>query len=113
MSPRHHLLRAVEGSLKRLGTDYIDIYHLHGFDAQTPVEEIAIHGATAARWETETKPRGLLAPHITTMTTLLQGDSEMVSVMVAGPTRKITPIRDELQTVAETVVGLGKETASE
>jgi hypothetical protein len=80
---------------------------------QTPVEEIAIHGATAARWETETKPRGLLAPHITTMTTLLQGDSEMVSVMVAGPTRKITPIRHELQTVAETVVGLGKETASE
>jgi aryl-alcohol dehydrogenase-like predicted oxidoreductase len=38
-SSRHHLLRAVEGSLKRLGTDYIDIYHLHGFDAQTPVEE--------------------------------------------------------------------------
>lgn len=80
---------------------------------QTPVEEIAIHGVTAARWETETRPRGLLAPHSTTMTTLLQGESEMVSVMVGGPTRKIAPIRHELQAVAETVVGLGKETASQ
>jgi aryl-alcohol dehydrogenase-like predicted oxidoreductase len=38
-SSRHHLLRACEASLRRLGTDYIDIYHLHGFDALTPVEE--------------------------------------------------------------------------
>jgi aryl-alcohol dehydrogenase-like predicted oxidoreductase len=38
-SSRYHLLRACEGSLRRLGTDYIDIYHLHGFDALTPIEE--------------------------------------------------------------------------
>lgn len=38
-SSRHHLLRACEGSLRRLGTDYIDLYTLHGFDAVTPVEE--------------------------------------------------------------------------
>ncbi len=38
-SSRYHLLRALEGSLKRLGTDYIDVYHLHAFDATTPVEE--------------------------------------------------------------------------
>lgn len=38
-SSRHHLLRACEASLRRLRTDYIDIYHLHGFDALTPVEE--------------------------------------------------------------------------
>jgi aryl-alcohol dehydrogenase-like predicted oxidoreductase len=38
-SSRLHLLKQVEGSLKRLGTDYIDIYHMHGFDGNTPVEE--------------------------------------------------------------------------
>jgi aryl-alcohol dehydrogenase-like predicted oxidoreductase len=36
---RHHLLDSVEGSLRRLQTDYIDVYHLHGFDARTPLEE--------------------------------------------------------------------------
>jgi aryl-alcohol dehydrogenase-like predicted oxidoreductase len=36
---RHHLLNACDASLKRLGTDYIDIYQMHGFDALSPVEE--------------------------------------------------------------------------
>ena len=39
-SSRHHLIQACEGSLKRLGTDYIDIYHMHGFDPLTPIEEV-------------------------------------------------------------------------
>lgn len=38
-SSRFHIIRAVEGSLRRLGTDRIDLYQLHGFDAQTPIEE--------------------------------------------------------------------------
>lgn len=38
-SSRYHILRACEGSLRRLGTDYIDIYHMHGADELTPVEE--------------------------------------------------------------------------
>ncbi len=39
-SSRYHLRRALEGSLRRLGTDYVDIYHMHCFDALTPIEEV-------------------------------------------------------------------------
>lgn len=39
-SSRHHLIRAVEGALRRLDTDHIDLFQLHGFDALTPVEEV-------------------------------------------------------------------------
>lgn len=38
-SSRYHLIEACEASLKRLGTDHIDVYFIHGFDATTPVEE--------------------------------------------------------------------------
>ena len=38
-SSRYHLIAACEAALKRLGTDYLDLFQLHGFDALTPVEE--------------------------------------------------------------------------
>jgi aryl-alcohol dehydrogenase-like predicted oxidoreductase len=38
-SSRYHLVRAIEGCLKRLGTDVIDLFQLHAFDKLTPVEE--------------------------------------------------------------------------
>ncbi|WP_188688432.1 aldo/keto reductase [Silvimonas amylolytica] len=37
---RKNLMRALEGSLKRLNTDYIDLYYLHTWDRVTPVEEV-------------------------------------------------------------------------
>jgi aryl-alcohol dehydrogenase-like predicted oxidoreductase len=39
-SSRYHLIRSCEDSLRRLNTDRIDIYHMHGFDASTPIEEV-------------------------------------------------------------------------
>ena len=39
-SSRWHLTRSLEASLQRLGTDYVDVYHMHEIDPQTPVEEM-------------------------------------------------------------------------
>lgn len=38
-SSRGHLLRALDTSLRRLGTDYVDLWQVHGYDPQTPLEE--------------------------------------------------------------------------
>src|SRR5215470_14554498 len=38
-SSRYHIVQACDASLRRLCVDHIDIYHMHGFDALTPVEE--------------------------------------------------------------------------
>jgi 1-deoxyxylulose-5-phosphate synthase len=36
---RKHIMHAIDGSLRRLGTDYVDLYQIHRFDHETPIEE--------------------------------------------------------------------------
>ena len=47
---RKHLLDAIDGSLRRLGTDYVDLYQIHRFDSETPIEETleALHDIVKA-----------------------------------------------------------------
>jgi len=47
---RKHLLQAIDGTLERLGTDYVDLYQIHRFDPDTPIEETleALHDIVKA-----------------------------------------------------------------
>jgi 1-deoxyxylulose-5-phosphate synthase len=47
---RKHLLDAIDASLRRLGTDYVDLYQVHRWDAETPIEETmqALHDIVRA-----------------------------------------------------------------
>ncbi len=47
---RKHLLASIDGSLARLGTDYVDLYQIHRWDAETPIEETlsALHDIVRA-----------------------------------------------------------------
>ena len=47
---RKHIASSIERSLKRMGTDYVDLYVVHAYDGETPVEETmeALHGAVRA-----------------------------------------------------------------
>ena len=47
---RKHIMQAIDASLKRLGTDYVDLYQIHRFDPDTPVEETmeALHDVVRA-----------------------------------------------------------------
>jgi 1-deoxyxylulose-5-phosphate synthase len=47
---RKHVLSSIDGSLRRLGTDYVDLYQIHRFDPSTPVEETmeALHDIVRA-----------------------------------------------------------------
>ncbi len=47
---RKHILHAIDDSLRRLGTDYVDLYQIHRYDAETPIEETleALHDVVKA-----------------------------------------------------------------
>jgi 1-deoxyxylulose-5-phosphate synthase len=47
---RKHIMHAIDDSLRRLGTDYVDLYYIHRFDSETPIEETieALHDVVRA-----------------------------------------------------------------
>ncbi|PRY14198.1 aryl-alcohol dehydrogenase (NADP+) [Pontibacter ummariensis] len=47
---RKHIMRSIDASLKRLGTDYVDLYQIHRWDNETPIEETleALHDIVRA-----------------------------------------------------------------
>ncbi|MFA5775331.1 MAG: aldo/keto reductase family protein [Ilumatobacteraceae bacterium] len=46
---RKHIFEGINGSLKRLGTDYVDLYQAHRFDVETPLEETMLAFADVVR----------------------------------------------------------------
>jgi aryl-alcohol dehydrogenase-like predicted oxidoreductase len=46
---RKHILESIDGSLKRLGTDYVDLYQAHRYDYETPLEETMLAFADVVR----------------------------------------------------------------
>jgi hypothetical protein len=77
--------------------------------AQTEIESLTVNGAPALRWEMETKPWSPIAMHATWITTVLAGDSEIVLVDIWGPTKSVTPTREKIRAVGESVVWQGKD----
>src|ERR1700722_5844865 len=54
---RRHILEACEASLRRLGTDYIDLYQAHHFDSLTPLDETMQFGLLSGKFRRrQTKP---------------------------------------------------------
>ncbi len=55
---RKHIMESVEGSLRRLGTDYVDLYFCHRYDPETPIEEVVramddlVHQGKVLYWGT-------------------------------------------------------------
>ncbi|NLF04946.1 MAG: aldo/keto reductase [Actinomycetales bacterium] len=46
---RKHIMESIDGSLQRLGTDYVDLYQAHRFDTETPLEETMLAFADVVR----------------------------------------------------------------
>jgi hypothetical protein len=91
-----------DGRRKTLQTTGVDV-------AQTDIESLNVHGAPAFRWETETKPWSPFVAHITEVTTVLEGDAEIVLVKVYGPTKSVEQAREKVLAIGASVMWQGKD----
>ena len=91
---------AVEGSLKRLGTDHIDLYYQHRVDRNTPIEETAAavadliaQGKVLHFGLSEASPETIRRAHAVQPVTALQSE---YSIWTRGPEAEILPTLEEL-----------------
>jgi hypothetical protein len=76
---------------------------------QTEMESLTVNGAPAFRWETETKPYSPFVAHLTDISTLVEGESEIVWVKIYGPTKKVTQAREKILAIGESIAWHGKD----
>ncbi len=95
-----HIRRAVEGSLKRLRTDHIDLYYQHRVDPKTPIEEVAACMADLMRqgkilhWGlSEAAPATIRRAHAVCPVTAVQSE---YSLWYREPERELLPALEEL-----------------
>lgn len=99
-SKPEHIKRAVEGSLKRLRTDRIDLLYQHRVDPQTPIEDVAgavkdlMSQGKVLHWGlSEMGPKTLRRAHATLPLTAIQNE---YSMLWRGPEEVILPLCEEL-----------------
>lgn len=95
-----HIRQAVEGSLRRLRTDYIDLYYQHRVDPETPIEQVAevlgdlIREGKVRHWGlSEAGAATIRRAHAVTPVTALQSE---YSLWLREPEREIIPTLEEL-----------------
>ena len=104
---RAHLLRTLDASLRRLGTDYVDLWYVHGYDPATPLEETltALDHAVASgrvRYAAVSNFSGWQTARAATWQTAFPGRAPLVAVQVEyslverGVEREVLPACAEL-----------------
>jgi aryl-alcohol dehydrogenase-like predicted oxidoreductase len=95
-----YVRQAIDASLKRLGTEYVDLYYLHRIDPATPIEETVgamaeLVGAGKVRWLglSEAAPETMRRAHLTHPITALETE---YSLFARDPERQILPTVREL-----------------
>ena len=112
LSKPEHIRKVVEGSLKRLQTDYIDLYYQHRVDPETPMEEVAgavrdliAQGKVRHFGLSEAGPQSIRRAHAIQPVTALQSE---YSLWHREPEKEILPLLEELGIALVPFAPLGK-----